>query len=52
MEGEQCDFPQILSAYDAIVRWAKENGRSLAGLPREICLQEEPLRLQIAWPVR
>ena len=52
VEGEQADFPQILSAYDAIVRWAKENGRVLAGPPREICLQEEPLRLQITWPVK
>jgi DNA-binding transcriptional MerR regulator len=52
VEGEQCDFPHILSAYDAIGRWAKENGRALAGPPREICLQEEPLRLQVAWPVK
>jgi DNA-binding transcriptional MerR regulator len=52
VEGEQCDFPQILGAYDAIGRWAKENGRSFAGPPREVCLQEEPLRLQVAWPVK
>jgi DNA-binding transcriptional MerR regulator len=52
VEGEQADFPQILGAYDAIVRWAKENGRELAGPPREVCLAEEPLRLQIAWPVK
>jgi DNA-binding transcriptional MerR regulator len=51
-EGEQADFPQILGAYDAIARWARENGRELAGPPREICLAEEPLRLQIAWPVK
>jgi DNA-binding transcriptional MerR regulator len=52
VEGEQCDFPHILGAYDAIGRWAREHGRRLAGPPREICLQEEPLRLQIAWPVK
>jgi DNA-binding transcriptional MerR regulator len=52
VEGEQCDFPHILGAYDAIGRWAKENGRALTGQPREICLQEEPLRLQVAWPVK
>jgi DNA-binding transcriptional MerR regulator len=52
VEGEQADFPQILGAYDAIVRWARENGRELAGPPREVCLAEEPLRLQIAWPVK
>ena len=51
-EGEAADFPQILGAYDAIARWARENGRELAGPPREVCLAEEPLRLQIAWPVR
>jgi len=51
-EGEQADFPQILGAYEAIARWARENGRELAGPPREVCLAEEPLRLQIAWPVR
>jgi DNA-binding transcriptional MerR regulator len=51
-EGEQADFPQILGAYDAIARWARENGRELAGPPREVCLAEEPLRLQIAWPVK
>jgi DNA-binding transcriptional MerR regulator len=50
-EGEDCDFPRILEAYDAIVRWANEHGRSLAGPPREVCLQEEPLRLQVAWPL-
>jgi DNA-binding transcriptional MerR regulator len=52
VEGEQADFPQILGAYDAIARWAKENGRELAGPPREVCLAQEPLRLQIAWPVK
>jgi DNA-binding transcriptional MerR regulator len=52
VEGDETDFPQILGAYDAIQRWAKEHGRKLAGPPREVCLQEEPLRLQIAWPVK
>jgi DNA-binding transcriptional MerR regulator len=52
VEGEQADFPQILGAYDAIVRWARENGRELTGSPREVCLAQEPLRLQIAWPLK
>jgi DNA-binding transcriptional MerR regulator len=52
VEGEEADFPQILGAYDAITRWVREHGRELAGPPREVCLAEEPLRLQIAWPVK
>jgi DNA-binding transcriptional MerR regulator len=52
--GEQSDFPQILGAYDAIVRWAKENERVFAGPPREIYLSGpgEPIRWEVAWPLR
>jgi DNA-binding transcriptional MerR regulator len=52
-EGEQCDFPQVLGAYDAITRWASEHGRTLECSPREVYLSgdDEPLRMQIAWPL-
>jgi DNA-binding transcriptional MerR regulator len=47
-------FPQILGAYDAIARWAQENGRELAGAPREVYLSgpDEPIRWEVAWPLR
>ena len=34
--GEQCRFPEILGAYDAVYRWIKDNGREAAGPSREI----------------
>ena len=54
--GEQCRFPEIIGAYDAVARWAKENGREFDGPPREIyrfdpARGEEP-RMEVAWPVR
>ena len=53
VEGDQCEFPQILGAYDAITRWATEHGRQL-GPPREVYLSadDEPQRMQIVWPLR
>ena len=54
IRGEQCQFPQILGAYEAVYRWAKENGREASGPAREIYLSgpgaEE--QLQIAVPLR
>lgn len=32
----QVEYPQILSAYDAIARWVDAEGRSAAGSPREV----------------
>jgi DNA-binding transcriptional MerR regulator len=54
--GQQCRFPEIIGAYDAIAQWAAANGRELAGSPREIYRfdpdkGEEP-RMEIAWPIR
>jgi DNA-binding transcriptional MerR regulator len=53
--GSQCEFPEIIGAYDAVAGWAKESGRELDGPPREIYLsdpaREEP-RMEIAWPIR
>jgi len=36
ISGEQCRFPEILGAYDAVYRWIKEHGREAAGPSREI----------------
>jgi DNA-binding transcriptional MerR regulator len=54
VSGEQCDFPQILGAYDAVARWAKEHDRDFAAPPREIYLSGpgETMRFEIAWPLR
>lgn len=53
--GRQCEFPEIIGAYDAVAGWAKLRGRELDGSPREIYLsdpsREEP-RMEIAWPIR
>jgi DNA-binding transcriptional MerR regulator len=53
--GGQCEFPEIIGAYDAVAGWAKQRGRELDGPPREIYLSdpshEEP-RMEIAWPIR
>jgi DNA-binding transcriptional MerR regulator len=32
----QVEFPQILSAYDAVAEWLSSHGRSAAGPPREV----------------
>jgi DNA-binding transcriptional MerR regulator len=54
ISGPQCDFPEILGAYEAVYRWAKENGREPAGPPREIYFNRigEPLQMEIALPLR
>jgi DNA-binding transcriptional MerR regulator len=54
ISGPQCDFPEILGAYEAVYRWAKENGREPAGPPREIYFNRigEPLRMEITLPLR
>ena len=31
ISGEQCQFPQILGAYEAVYRWVKENEREASG---------------------
>ena len=54
ISGSQCDFPEILGAYEAVFRWAKENGREVDGPAREIYLNGvgEPLHMEIAVPLR
>jgi DNA-binding transcriptional MerR regulator len=54
ISGEQCRFPQILGAYEAVYRWAKENGREADGPSREI-YRSGPgpdEQLEIALPLR
>jgi DNA-binding transcriptional MerR regulator len=53
ISGEQCQFPQILGAYEAVYRWAKENGREPSGPAREIYLRGpgRDEQLQIAVPL-
>jgi DNA-binding transcriptional MerR regulator len=54
ISGQQCQFPEILGAYEAVYRWAKEHEREVCGPAREIYLSGpgEDERLQIAVPVR
>jgi DNA-binding transcriptional MerR regulator len=53
IRGEQCQFPQILGAYEAVYRWAKEHGREASGPAREIYLRGPggDEQLQIAVPL-
>jgi len=52
--GSQCDFPEILGAYEAVYRWAKEHDRKPDGPAREIYLNDlgEELHMEIAVPLR
>jgi DNA-binding transcriptional MerR regulator len=54
ISGEQCVFPEILGAYEAVYRWAKENGREPDGPSREVYFNKigEPLQIEIALPLR
>lgn len=54
IRGEQCVFPQILGAYEAVYRWANDHDREPAGPAREIYVssEAEELRMEIAVPLR
>ena len=54
ISGNQCQFPEILGAYESVYRWAKEHARAADGPPREIyfCEPTEDLRMEIALPLR
>jgi DNA-binding transcriptional MerR regulator len=54
ISGSQCDFPEILGAYEAVYRWAKEHDREADGPAREIYLNGtgEELHMEIALPLR
>jgi hypothetical protein len=47
--GTECDYPAILSAYDAVVNYAEGCGRPLAGPPMETYLGESVM--EIAFPL-
>ena len=54
ISGSQCDFPEILGAYEAVYRWAREHDREPSGPSREIYLRgpgSDEL-LEIALPLR
>ena len=53
ISGEQCQFPEILGAYDAVYRWVKQSGRHASGPSREIYLRGPggDEQLQIAVPL-
>ena len=36
----QVEFPQILSAYEAVERWLQQNGKEMIGPPREVYLSD------------
>ena len=52
--GAECDYPQILAAYDAVADHAAAAGREPAGAPRETYLTEldaaEPA-MEVAFPL-
>jgi len=54
ISGSKCDFPEILGAYEAVYRWAREQGRDVDGPAREIYLNDagEELHMEIAVPLR
>jgi DNA-binding transcriptional MerR regulator len=54
IRGEQCVFPEILGAYEAVYRWASDNGREVAGPPREVYLNDrgEEERIEITVPLK
>jgi hypothetical protein len=47
--GAECDYPAILSAYDAVVKFAGDCGRALDGPPRETYVGES--MMEIAFPL-
>jgi effector-binding domain-containing protein len=55
VRGEQCEYPEILSAYDAVFGYASSLGLPVAGPPREIYLTDfetaDSLEMQIAVPL-
>jgi effector-binding domain-containing protein len=48
--GDDCAFPRILGAYDAIARWVSEHEREAACPPREIYIDAN--RWEIAWQLK
>jgi len=51
MLGKQCDFPEILSGYDALVDWIHKNGYEMIASPREIwhSVPGKDAKMEIVW---
>ena len=51
MLGAQCDFPAILSAYDAAADWIQKNGYEMAEPPREVWYTEpgKDAKMEVVW---
>jgi DNA-binding transcriptional MerR regulator len=53
----QVEFPQILGAYEQVEQWARDNGHTPAGAPREIYFNDfmaagpDDLVCDVAWPI-
>jgi DNA-binding transcriptional MerR regulator len=53
VEDEQCQFPGILQAYDAVHDWITRKGCDIEESPREIWMDSEKMKkIEIAWPFR
>jgi DNA-binding transcriptional MerR regulator len=52
IEGDECEFPAILKAYDAVYDWIGQNGYHTDGPPWEIGTGSNTGRMQIAFPFR
>ena len=50
ISGDQCHFPEILKAYDAVYDWVERNGYRHVGPPWEIYTSPDGSTMQIAWP--
>ena len=54
----QVEFPQILSAYDAVSQWITANGQSMSGSPREVYFADFAAAMpgdevvDVAFPIR
>jgi len=49
---EQCHFPAILDAYDAMHDWITSNGHTIAGSPREVWTPAPGVatKIELIWP--
>ncbi|RKT72571.1 DNA-binding transcriptional MerR regulator [Saccharothrix variisporea] len=58
LKNREVEYPQILSAYDAVAAWIKEQGLTEAGSPREVYWADcdaagpDDEVCDIAWPVK
>jgi DNA-binding transcriptional MerR regulator len=52
VKGSECDFPNILKAYDAVADWITRHGYQMAGSPREVwhAMERGSEHMSIEWP--